>query len=234
MQARPLKNAILATAVLAALSAGCEEGPKLRSYPVAVEATVDGQPLAGVRIKAEGSELGVTDDSGALDASLLGTEGQRMRLEVACPEGYKEPTELAPIVLRSMARLASEGEGPARAATRVSVECRPTQRRAVLVVRADGKPDLPILVQGERVARTSADGVGHALLELEPGAELLVALDTSSLPQLRPKNPARRFRIEDEDTILLFDQPFAEAPKPKVHRKRRPKPPPQHVPYRID
>lgn len=236
MHPRSLITPPLAAVALSCAAIGCQQGPSVRAYPLVVEAVADGKPLAGLQVRLHERELGATDAAGSFATELRGEEGQRVKLQVACPDGYREPEQPAPLTLRTMAALPSEdGQGePALAATRVSVECLPDQRMAVLVVRADGKPNLPILVHGEEVGRTSADGVGHAMLELEPGAELHVSLDTSSLPVLRPKNPARRFRIADEDSILVFDQPFEERVVEKKRKRRKKKKVVQHVPYRME
>ena len=78
------------------------------------------------------------------------------------------------------------------------------------------------------MGQVDSQGLAHVSLALVPGTTLLVTLDTTALPNLRPASPARRFVVEDRDSVLAVDQVFAAAPK-RRHKKQ-----PLALPYRIE
>ena len=90
------------------------------------------------------------------------------------------------------------------------------------MVHADGRAGLPVLVDGEVVGRTNARGVAHLALHRPSNTTFRVALDTSSRPRLRPRNPEVPFAVGDADDIFVFDQSFEQlrVRKRRRHRKR--------------
>jgi hypothetical protein len=193
--------------------------------------TTSDQGVPGSRFWADGRELGVTDASGALHASVDGREGRAVWLSNACPPAYRALTPNRRLVLRHT-RAAQASATPA---LELTARCEPLARRAALVVRARGPEvaGLPIRANGETVGQTGLDGSAHLLLSVRPHAALRVQLITAAHPELVPRDPVQSFELEDDDSILLVDQELARPPKPRP--RERPTRPPQRavLPYRI-
>lgn len=208
---------------LPAFASACE-APRVHSYPIALQARSDDVvPLGGVRVLVDGTALGVTDAAGRLAAEISGTEGQNVALDVACPEGFRDP----PRDVLKLAGFRSAANEPARLV--VSATCRPRRRHVAIVVDADGRASLPVLVDGVHRADTDEEGVSHLVVDGEPGSLLRVGLDTSTRPELLPRNPVRQFQLGDRDQVLLVSERFT------ARVVRRPSDPvrPAAAPYRI-
>jgi hypothetical protein len=118
-------------------------------------------------------------------------------------------------------------------ATHFEAICTRNVRDIVVVVRAEGGAGLPLQIDGKPAGTTSADGIAHVLVRAERNVKTLnVNLDTTTQQNLRPKNPGRTYELSGNDTILVFDQTFVAAPKPKVHGGGTKHP--KHIPYRVD
>lgn len=208
--------------VLAALGCG-EEGPP-PAFPVTFLATSDpGVPVPGVTLTANGGPAGVTGADGTLRVELSGSEGSTVVVGATCPDGYREPTPIAPLVLRRVIDLATGGN----AALQVTVTCLPAARHGVVIVRAGGegpRDGIPVLLDGREVARTDRSGTAHVAIDMAPGTPFSVALATATVaPMLRPTNPTMPFTFPDRDEIFIFDRPFdtEEPPPPPRTRSRR-------------
>ena len=104
-----------------------------------------------------------------------------------------------------------------------SVQCPPKSRTAVIVVRAQNGPNLPILHLGRQVGTTDGSGAAHLVFEREANAQLELKLDASGAsPKLRPSEAVASFTVHPKDDIYLFDQKFEVISQPI----RRPKKPP--------
>ena len=227
---RPNQAGARAVLVAACLLAACASEPPPATFPVTFIARAD-EPLPGVEISVEGGRpLGSTGADGLLRATLVGREGLSVPFRVSCPAGYRAPREMPALTLRRFV-----GLDPAAAArgVEVTIQCRPAERMAALVVRA-GQPDLPVLARGREIARTNADGVAHALVRLPPNSTFRVVLDTSGDPALRPQNPATTLALGDGDEIFVIDQSFEQsrepAPRERPRRRRNRKKPPVEKP----
>jgi hypothetical protein len=212
--------------------AACDPPPPT-TYTVTIKVQDDESvPLAGARVAAGSEASGITESSGILYLKLKGEEGDTRSITVKCPNGYRTGGETRSVVLRTFSGLGNKQttNGP-----ELSWQCLPTERLAALVVRAPGQSDLAVRLYGKEIARTSPDGTAHALLRLAPGSTLHVALDTSTRPELRPQSPEKTFHVEDQDTILIFDQQFTEfrPPPVRVRVHRKPAEPQRIIPYRI-
>jgi hypothetical protein len=73
-----------------------------------------------------------------------------------------------------------------------------------------------VLYLSRPVTRTDASGAAHFALEVAPGAQFTVALQTDENPKLKPQNPSKPFTIGQTDEILLFEQKF-DVEKTKVY-----------------
>jgi hypothetical protein len=209
--------------------AGCKEKKPPPEFRVTFTAQSDGKPLGGVRVVAGGTELGVTDPEGELRATLQGEEGSTVSVQAECPEDYRKAEPLRPLKLRRFQGLDPETQ---ERGLQMSISCPPSHRTAAVVVRADGRKDIPILRAGEELARTDAGGVTHLMFEFEPNTSFTLAMDTSDYPDLRPKDPTASFTLGDDDEIFEFDQEFKEKEK-KRRRRWRPKPKDPSGPVRL-
>lgn len=180
-------------------------------------------PVPDAIVMLDATTRGVTDAGGSLRTMVSGAPGQRARIDVACPTGFRTRADGIDVVLRR-----ADGDLDTPAAMTLDVQCLPIMRRGVLVVRAPGGTSLPILINGERTGEVGVAGLAHVPLSLLPGTNLRVMLDTSAAPKLRPANPTQQFSIDDRDAVLAFDQAFV-----SVTPKRRPRRP-SHIPYRIN
>jgi len=199
--------------------AGCESTAPKTSFDVAIAVTSDdGTPLSGVRVAGDEITLGTTGQDGVLLVAMRADDGTRMKVQPICPEGYDAASDGSLLVLRKFHGL-EEGRGNELS---LSLQCRPRERTAVLVVRSDGRADLPVLVDGVEVARTNAKGVAHLALRRPSNSIVRVALDTTGHPRLQPQNPETPFAIGEADDILVLDQSFELAAK-TAKKHRRPK-----------
>ncbi len=224
-----MKMVMLSGLSLAALLVACEDPPPPPTFRVSFTATSDSEPLGGVRVSADGSLIGETNDRGMLRVELTGREGQNLAISADCPEGHREPEQLPVLTLRSF-----QGLDPAarERGIEMSISCPPTERLAAVVIRAlasvsgsaDPVPvaDLPVIMRGREVARTDAGGVAHLSFRMRPNSTFRLQMDTSARADLRPQSPGNTFTVPDANDVLLYDQPF------EMRRRRRPprRPPP--------
>jgi hypothetical protein len=224
---RPL---IAVTAWLAAIACGGSDTTV--EIPARVRATVDGEtPIAGVTVSTRGGALGETDADGVLAVGLRGAEGAVVPLIASCPGGYRVVHAPGAVTLRAV-RTLDESQP---AALELSVECAPILRTAVLVVRAAGHGDLPVLVDDDEVTRTNEGGVAHVAFRAHAGTRFSVRLDTTERPDLRPQNPRAVFVVPDAPEMFVYDQPFETgAPdRPVTPRRRRRGAPMKALPMRL-
>ena len=201
-----------------------------------------GEPLAGVQINTmfNGSPqlLGTTDASGTWVQRLRAPYGTTIPITATCPTGHRAADTVPSIRFDPIRSL-----DPAIAARGIehSIQCLPSERDAVVIIRATGSPlvaGVPVLVDGREVGHTDEAGVAHVPLRYVPNTAFRVELAAGSInPFLQPNQPAHDFTIPDEDVILSFDQPFTfEPPAPVRHVRRavrRPTIPTRAAPVRV-
>ena len=194
----------------------------------------EGHPLGEVQVWANGKALGETNDEGLLSTRIGGTIGKQVTLTRTCPQGYEAADQS-----RTLRISDTRGANNKRRAMQLRFECRASELLAALVVRAPNPMNEPmaIMVAGEVVGQTDADGVGHVLLRVPPASTVRVELDTTSAPELLPHNPVRTFQMHDKGEILRFDQVLTKPvpPAKKRHRVISHAPEPTHpkLPMRI-
>jgi hypothetical protein len=210
---------LLALTSLLAL-ASCGEEPPPPQYPVTFSAHADeGAPLEGVQITGNGAPLGTTNAQGMLAVTLTGPEGTPVRIGAQCPDGHRNPGDIPVLTLR---RVVSLDPSSQNGGIRMTIHCPPSQRNAVVVVRADGQSDMPVLLDGREVARTDRSGVAHFAVRMAPNVAFQVRLATEHLPLLRPQEPRQTFTVPDHDELFIFDQSFSvEEPRRRRRRRRR-------------
>jgi hypothetical protein len=74
------------------------------------------------------------------------------------------------------------------------------------------------------VTRTDAAGAASFALEVPPGSQFTVALNTGDRKDIKPISPSKLFVVNSQDDVFLFDQKF------EVEKKRAPPPPTVHIP----
>jgi len=170
-----------------------------------------GKPVKDAAILFEGRKIGVTGEDGSGEIKLVGRDGDTFEVTVSCPKGFESPHKPIPVPLK---RLAESTKKP-----QYEVRCPPTIRTVVVAVRADGGPNLPVMLLGREIARTDTSGAAHVMMKLEPGEQFDLMLDTSgdATKTLRPQNPTRPFAVQQQDDIFTFDQTF-DHDKPKFVR----------------
>lgn len=199
----------------AVVTSSCAEPPPPAPFQVYVKVESDpGRPVIGAIVSRGGKQLGTTNNEGRAMIKMAGAEGEIVDVGVTCPEGYAPPK--GPLNIR-LTRLADKTKIP-----EYSVSCLPNLRRVVVAVRAENGPYLPVQYLGKPITKTDEAGAAHFALEVPPGAQFQVMLDTSERKDIKPPNPAKIFVVAQQDDILLFDQKFEVekkvvfVPKPNI------------------
>lgn len=224
--------------------AGCSEPEPDPLHTITFLAHADpGDPLAGVEVattvNGNRQVFGQTDEQGVLVQRLRAPYGTIIPIEARCPEGHRAPEMVTTIRFDPIRSI-----DPSVAARGIehAIQCLPSERDVVVIVRATGTPEVvgvPVLVDGREVGTLDEGGVAHIPLRFAPNTSFRVELAAGSLsPFLEPRQPAHDFSIADADGYLTFDQGFTfTPPAPAVRRRptvRRPTaPPPPSAPVRV-
>ena len=210
---------------LAALSVtalvSCERPPN-STGPVTVVFVVESDPgvrLRGARVVVDGDPVGESDSSGLVRAKIHQEPGQRLTVQHQCPDGHEASPESTVLRLRRFEGFGGSQPPPIE----VTLRCNPTERLAVFVVRAKKGANLPVLLDGEPVARTNGAGVAHFSRRGLAGTDLTVELETREHPHLRPQRPAQLFTLPDADEVFVFNQSFETRIEPGRRRRARPR-----------
>ncbi|MGB5694642.1 MAG: hypothetical protein WBM46_03230 [Polyangiales bacterium] len=188
----------------------------------AVTLIVESDPgvgLGGARVVVGGEPVGESDSTGRVQTRVFGRVGQRLSIEHECPSGHEAPPEPATLRLREFRAIDASGSP----AVEMTLTCRPTKRIAAFIVRAKNGSDLPVLLDGQSVARTNASGVAHLSTSGRPDTEYVIELDTRDHPRLSPQRPKHLFVLPDADEIFILDQAFDVEPRPWRSARRRPR-----------
>ncbi len=223
---RTIRNAILVGVVLASCAA-----PQREQFSIHLRAqSDDGQLLAGVQVFHGEQELGTTTSAGSLNIAVEAVAGSSFAVQFDCPKGYRSEREGLVIPLRHTSQVADEeGQGDDNALA-LTLECRPSKRKATIVVKANLE-HLRVMLGNQELARTNAEGVAYITLNFPPKKVFELSLDTNSEPLLYPKNPHFPFVMSDKDEVFVLQESFRlnEPPppppppaKPKKHHRRKP------------
>jgi hypothetical protein len=196
-------------ALLLALAGCADPEPELETYELSIRIESDpGRPLAGATVSGVAQFRSVSNATGVVRLRVNGEQGQRLRFQVRCPDGYRSPEQPLDVLLT---RLGADALPP-----EYGVRCAPEVRTVVIAVRAHNGAGLPVTQLGREVARTDRAGAAHVVMQLAPHEPIELSIDTSSQPKLEPQNPTQRFEAPDTDAVLLFDAAFVkEKPRPK-------------------
>jgi hypothetical protein len=198
------------------VSVGIDDG-KQEPFVVQINVTSDpGVPLAGALILSGTKSVGQTDDAGAARVKFGGKEGDQVELNVKCPTDYESPTSPLSIGLRRL--------GPGSPPPQFAARCAPALRTAVVGVRADKGPNLPITYLGRTVGRTDASGTALFVLRVKPADAIAITLNTTEKggELLHPQNPTLTFVAQDRDDFVVLDQLFKVDRKPGGYHKVEP------------
>jgi hypothetical protein len=197
-----------ALVALTFVGAGCAEPPRPDPFTIWVKVESDpGKPVQGASVSRANRLLGTTNTEGRATLKINGVEGEITDVAVTCPEGFQSPTK--PLSIR-LTRLAEKSK-----VTEYGVTCAPSMRRVVVAVRAENGPNLPVMYLDRPVTRTDAAGAASFALEVPPGSQFTVALNTVERKDIKPISPSKLFVVSSQDEIFLFDQKF-EVEKKKV------------------
>lgn len=213
----PCGGASLVLALTALGLTACGGQPPSPQHPVSFYLEGDpGTELAGVEVFANGQSIGVSGDTGLLQAVLEGAEGAAFEISWTCPDGHRQPEDTQSLRLREFEQLDPEAES----GLSMTLGCPPTDRNAAFVVRTNGREGLPVMVNGEELGRTGSTGVAHIVLAGAPGSTYRVQLATADQALLRPQNPSQTYTLGDADDVFVMNQDFESAEPPRRVRRR--------------
>jgi hypothetical protein len=199
---------------------GCQEPETMtprHAVTISVEST-PGTPLPGVEFDVDGTVIGLSDQHGLIHTMLEGREGTTIDIHHTCPEGTTSESDT-----KSLALISFQSVDPSANASglQMTVRCTPNERSIAFIINADGFANLPVLIDGDEVARTDESGLAHILMDSLPNRNFQVQIATADFDRLRPENPQRVFTLGLEPEIFVYTPGFTELPPPRVRRRRR-------------
>ena len=168
-------------------------------------------PIEGASVKVNGQTVGTTSADGLVLLNVSGIAGDRFHVELACPEGFRPPTPDSQDVFVTPTL---SGAPP-----QIVFHCESSTRKAVINVKAEAGPNLPVRYLGREIGRTNALGDARVVIDTSPGDSFELVLDTSDQKTLHPQSPALSFRVEEaKASVFSFNQRFT-VDKPKAKAK---------------
>ena len=216
---------------LLGFSLGCSNNPRPQpatEFKVEFHAESDnGIGLQDVEVSSNRRRLGQTNSAGRFDFVLLGIEGQLVPIDWGCPAGFVAPEHAKTLRLTHTKSVTISTPQPLK----LDVTCSRQMREVVVVIHAEQANAIPVTVSGKIASVTSSDGFAQVLLNVDRSIpSITVGLDTNARPNLKPKNPNRKYDLPSNDALLIFDQKFnAVQPIRAIARKEN-----RHIPYRVD
>jgi hypothetical protein len=216
--------AVVAVVPVALAVSACDPPPAPKFEIVVSVASDPGRPLANAAITGAGKELGKTGNDGTVTLALAAREGESLDIYVTCPAGFQSPPKPISVVFRKL----PDGKRPEYPAA-----CPPTERAAVISVQVDVDDprdigyiaNLPVNYLGSTYARTDASGAGHFVVPIGSDDQMTVILDTSSVPEMVPKNPTATISAHGQDDIYAVKFGTLHVPHKAAARPRaKPKP----------
>ena len=209
-----------AAALLAHATSACAPVvPRIYAQDATVRVESDpGVPLADVPLMYDGKTLVKTAGNGRATVRMSGKDGDVFHFAVVCPEGFVAASSVDFDVL------VRRGENQAHV-PEFATRCARALRRAVVAVRANHGPNLPVVYLGREVARTDASGAATVMLDVKPGSDVELLLDTRAAKKVHPQNPVLAFKSQDHDDFVLLDQTFIVDKPPVARRAAAPKGP---------
>jgi hypothetical protein len=184
----------------------------------------DGLLLEGVQVFHGDQDLGTTSKSGLLYVDVEASSGSSFDVRFECPKGYVADRDHVVVPLRD-AKEVAEGEEPKGSANALSLtlQCRPNERKATVVVKAN-MANLPVRLGDTIVGKTNAEGVAYVSLQFPAKQVFELSLDTSSQSLLFPRNPHFPFVMPGRDEVFVIQESFRVVqppPPPKIKKKKK-------------
>ncbi len=186
---------------------GCDPKSDSQQYSIKVRVVSgSGEPVANATLLRNGAAVAQSGNDGLAAFEAAGTEGETVIFRAQCPAGYRSPERPLAVALRTFA----EDVSP-----EYDVACVRATNVLVVAVAAKGGDRLPIRYLDNEVGLTSYLGAGHVRLELPPGQNVELVLDTRQRPELQPQNPVAHFTMGDSSELAVFKQEFTIRRNPK-------------------
>lgn len=241
-------GAMLALAVLVAAfgAVGCgddkpaQQGPPPTfEFPLEVSVTDQkSEPLPGAPVLLDGNVVGYTDRDGKFGGTLTERPGASVELRIGEIDGYAFDGE--PVVQETLEvkrSLAGDSLTPIPVSLQASAVST-TQRYLLWVelscdddsIDAKHCADLPILRNGEEIARTNEDGRAKIELQEEPGQSFTLKVETPEyIPEadepvrMLPEDPVWEIDLSYDPEILLLNESFKDPVVAKKQKKKKKK-----------
>lgn len=192
--------------LLGCLGLSCAPPP---NFLVEVTATTEeGAAFAGLRVRINGRDRGVTSDSGTLVSNEEGKVGGTLKLEVEPPPNYT--ATLKEDTLRLRPQVDTTGR---QIPLRASVTVQSQRVKYAVLVKTD-MPNLPVKLNGDETTRTNACGAAIVTLFDQPGAQPTLMLSTDAWPRVTPQNPRLRFTLGSASDVLMWEPTLTQRPPP--------------------
>ena len=207
----------LTHAALIGLLVGSEYGCTIEQksgQSLLMEIVVESDPsvaLSGVPVYVDGEIVGRTDMDGRIRVSLIRNTGDLVTVAPECPAGHELVGPVKALRVRRYQRIDTDS------GIQLRLRCRPSVRLAAFVVRATNGPGINVMLDGETVATTDANGIAQFSRRNPPGTEYIVQLDAGPRPSLLPRRTSHVFVLPDASEVFVVDQAF----QLRTPRKRR-------------
>lgn len=205
-----------AAAALGTFASACAPAvPRLYAQDATIRVESDpGVPLANVPLVFDGKTLALTTSDGVAQVRMTGRDGDFFHVGVVCPEGF------VPASAVEFDVLVRRGENAAHV-PEFGARCARAVRRAVVAVRTTNGANLPVLHLGRQVGKTDASGAATMALDVRPGADVELVIDTRSAKKVHPQNPVLSFKARDQEDFVVLDQAFTIDKPPAVRAAPR-------------
>lgn len=205
---------LLVVVAACAVLVGCGEGtPEPTVVPLLVTVRTDGLALPGAIVRVGSDPRGTTREDGIVRTSASGLAGTAVLVTVDCPDGHHVERPVVPFVL-----------GPPReqlpAARRIDVECARDSAQAVVIVRAAGRAQEPVSIDGRAVAQLDAEGLAHVLVAMAPETRFQVSVGDSTIDSAQRAT----FTMGVHEDYFFFEAPARAAVHTPRNVRRGPRP----------
>ena len=201
------------------------------------------EPIAGVPVLLDGAVVGFTDAAGRFEGYLVEAPGIEIELGVRAIDGYRIRTERSKIHQLSVSRGLEGNIRGIPITHRVEMISVRNEYLGWFSVTCDQYLDdkhcsnLPILLDGEEVARTDHRGIAQFVFPGVPEQEVTFTIQTPDLSpdenvMIEPRRPRFTAKLDHDATIFRASQEFTDpvarraAERRPVRRAPRPRPRP--------
>ncbi len=213
-----ISSLLVILSILSACGGESSAGSSSRRFIISFIAESDpGVPLGDVSINIGDEEIARTDANGLAQSAVAGIEGQVIAVQHVCPEGFQDAGPPTPIQLQQIRSLSDDGI----TAVNVRLTCQPANRDVALVVRTEGNHSgLPVLLNGEPVTETDANGFAYIIRQDPPGTRYALALDTSMRERVS-STPSPTYTLDAADAVFTWNASVEVEPEPEPTMRRR-------------